>query len=508
MILKLFPQRPDHPLADAKEFKRILAELHVDKAAKAVDELVGWFESLQHAENFRLDHYFDVLRQLDDAGQQHLRNLVRDYLDSPQLSTLERQRLWELSFAYWNVVAGHYSACIERARIDPKGRGTGAFNASLALAEVRLQAARRSCLKWLAYRYESASRDFWKAFGRSFLAAEGAGHAQKMVQLYPGQAGSSSVAQQYLHALVFFASAMDGLLPQQIELADRVITHFVPSFICSSDCRPDSLYRVDAASGSPPARLASHPQATRSSLRYVSTGPALPALEELIHVVERDEVPVGVNLGGGYSQKALLQVLRHLRIYWALQPPKRRHQRHAVKAKMAVVHGFERSYALFSGMATQPEISTGTRNWVVENVSRGGFRVCFDASAGERIRIGALLCMQPEGGDNWLLGTARRLNKLDGRANLGIQVLSRQAQSVELRPRRSGFSAAVANPGIYLHDGGEPGVARIVLPLGGFNVRETLDCSLDGSAHRLTPVEVESSGVDYEIARFHDQLLG
>jgi hypothetical protein len=44
------PQRPDHPLADAKEFKRILAELHVDKAANAVDELTSWFDSLKHAE--------------------------------------------------------------------------------------------------------------------------------------------------------------------------------------------------------------------------------------------------------------------------------------------------------------------------------------------------------------------------------------------------------------------------------------------------------------------------
>jgi hypothetical protein len=238
-------------------------------------------------------------------------------------------------------------------------------------------------------------------------------------------------------------------------------------------------------------------------VRYVSTGPALPALEELMRVVERDEVPVDLNLGGGYSRKTLLQVLRHLRIYWALQPPQRQHQRHAVKARMAVVHGFDHSYALFSGGATPPEVARATCSWSVENVSRGGFRVCFDAHAGERIRIGGLLCMQPEGGDNWLLGTARRFNRISGRANLGIQVLSRQAQSVQLRPRRSGFAAAVAISGIYLRDGGEPGVARIVLPLGGFNVRETLDCSLDGRVCLLTPVEVESSGVDHEIARFH-----
>jgi hypothetical protein len=76
MILKLFPQRPDHPLADSKEFKRILAEILVDRPVNAVEELRGWYQSLKHAENFRLDHYLDVIRQLDDAAQPHLRRLA------------------------------------------------------------------------------------------------------------------------------------------------------------------------------------------------------------------------------------------------------------------------------------------------------------------------------------------------------------------------------------------------------------------------------------------------
>lgn len=508
MLLKLFPQRPDHPLADAREFKRILAELHVDKAAKAVEELASWFESLRHAKDFRLDHYFDVLRQLDDAGQQHLRNLARDYHDSPHLSTLERQRLWDLSHGYWSAVAARYSECIERARRDSKDRGTEAFKGSLTLAQVRLQAARRTSLKWLAYRYEFAPRDLWKALGRAFLAADEAGHAQRSVQLYPGQAGASSVAQQYLHALVFFTSSMDGLLPQQIELADRVITHFLPGFVCSSACTADSVYWVDTASGAPPARLISHPRTGRASLRFVSTGPALPALDELINAVERDEVPVGVNLGGGYSQKAWLVVLRHLRLYWALQSPRRQHPRHLVKTQMVVLQGFDHSYAVFSGTAAALDAAVTASRWTVENVSLGGFRACFDVGSSEPIKVGALLCMQPEGGDNWLLGTVRRCRHHVGRAGVGIQVLSRHAQSIELQPRRSGFAAAVCIPGIHFRDRCEPAVVRILLPLGSFNVRETMDCRIDGRVQLLTPVELEDSGVDYEIARFHAQLVG
>ena len=137
MLINLFPQRPDHPLADAKELKRILAELHVEKAAHAVDELASWFESLKHARNFRLDHYFDVLRQLDDAGQPHLRRLARDYLYSPFLSRLELQRLWERNYGYWTAVAALYALCTTRARLEPKERGADAFKVSLPLADAR-----------------------------------------------------------------------------------------------------------------------------------------------------------------------------------------------------------------------------------------------------------------------------------------------------------------------------------------------------------------------------------
>jgi len=47
MMFNFFAKRSDHPLADSKELKRIIAELHVDKPAKAVDEVSGWFDSLQ-----------------------------------------------------------------------------------------------------------------------------------------------------------------------------------------------------------------------------------------------------------------------------------------------------------------------------------------------------------------------------------------------------------------------------------------------------------------------------
>jgi len=506
MMFNFFAKRSDHPLADSKELKRILAELHVDRPAKAVDEVSGWFDSLQHAENFGVDQYFDVLRQLDEAAQRHLLAVARDYLLSGRLTKLEEERLWTRSHRYWGQVATLYTDCIERAQRDPKSKSSDAFKVFLPLALVRAQAARCNQLKWLAFRYGSGGEDVWQALGATYLVAETAANAQKPLPLYPARQGLSTVAEQYLHAIVFFASSMDSLMPVQIELADRLIAHFLPHFVLLPDCRPDSVYWVDATVGAPPLRLVRHPGVSRRGLRFFSPGTALAALEELLHRVEHGERPADVNLGGEYAPRALLPVLRHLRLYWAKRPPQRRHTRHAVKTRMLVLYGFDDSYSLFSGAVPRPENEVAMDSWVVENVSLGGFRAQIGDSASEHIDIGTLLCVQPEGGDNWMLGVARRFTRPgpDG-ASLGVQVLSRQALSIELRPRRSGFSAALAIPGIWLQDGGETGILRIVLPLAGFNVRETLEFSHQGQQRTLIPMELEEVGSEYEIGCFREQ---
>ena len=141
MILRFFPQRPDHPLADAKELKQTLTELLTARPAQAVEEIVDWFDSLRKSSGFRLDQYFDIVRQLDDAAQPHLRRLARDYLAKQPLSKLEEDRLWATNSGYWQLVAGLYVGCVEQSRIDSKGKGAEAFKASLPLAMARAQAA-------------------------------------------------------------------------------------------------------------------------------------------------------------------------------------------------------------------------------------------------------------------------------------------------------------------------------------------------------------------------------
>jgi len=506
MILNLFASRPDHPLGDAKELKRVLVELPLDNAFKAVDEVYGWFESLMAADDFRVDQLFDVVRQLDEAAQPHVRRLARDYVHSPRLSRSEERRLWSMCYNYCGEVSGLYARCVERVKKAPKEKGSELLKPLLPLAATRLMAARATQLKWVEYRYGPIGEDLWRGLGQSYLAAEAAGYVQKPVQLYPAQPVLTTVEQQYMQALIFYSSSMDSLMPLEIELADRLIAHFRPGFAFSNTCLPDSVYWVDAASGTPPARLARLPEQLSPALRFFSPGSAPQALNELIGRVERGDIPSDINLGGEYPVKVLLPVLRHLAINWASEPPQREYPRHTVKTRIAVLQGFDDSFTVFAGDVARLGKERAAESWVVENVSRGGF----GASVQDRgsLKIGTLLSMQPEGGENWVLGVVRRYNmNSDVQSSVGIQSLSRHARSIELRPRTSGFSATGAIPGIWLYEDSKPGEARMVLPLASFDVRENLEFVQDGRRYLMTPIELEETGGDFEIGRYRESVI-
>jgi hypothetical protein len=506
-MLNLFSSRPDHPLGDLKELKRAIAELPRDNSFKAVDEVYGWFESLQQADGFRVDQLYDVVRQLDEAVQLHIRRLSRDYLHAPRLSKNEERRLWSMCYNYWGEVSSLYAKCIERVKSNPKEKGSETLKSSLPLAATRLLAARAAQLKWVEYRYGPIGEDLWRGLGQPYLAAEAAGYANQPVQIYPAQSGVTSVAQQYLQALIFDSSSMGSLMPIEIDLADRLVAHFQPQFIFSKDCLPDSVYWVDAASGSPPTRLARRPDRLTKTLRFFSPGTVPQALNELTRIVERGDVPADLNLGGEYPAKILLPVLRHLALYWDPEPPQREHPRHAVKTRISVLQGFDDCFTVFAGDVARLGKERTAESWVVENVSLGGFGASVDDLGGDWLRIGALISMHPEGGENWVLGVVRRYSKdSEKHASVGIQALSKHAASIELRPRTAGFSATGAIPGIWLRESDSPGEARVVLPPGSFDVRESLEFVHESRNYLLAPIELEETGSSFEIGHYREHV--
>jgi hypothetical protein len=318
---------------------------------------------------------------------------------------------------------------------------------------------------------------------------------------------STSVLLSYLQALILHSSSIDSLLPLQIEIAERIVQRFLPSFGFSARMRSDSVYWVDAGAAEPPARLARDPHAIKPSLRFFSAGDVVPALNTMIRQVEHGELPADLNLGGQYPGSVLLPVMSHLARYWAPRPPLRGNQRHPVRSRMAVRNGFGDCFTLFAGGVAVLGVGPRAERWSVENVSLGGFGALVDSFPGDWLRVGALLALQPEGGDNWLLGVVSRYGKdAAGRPRIGIRTLARRPVSIELRPRTGALAALEGRHGIWLREAGNGEEARFVLPQGSFNIREELEFLHEGSRFRLTPVELEEVGSDFELTRYRLRL--
>src|SRR3990172_6827448 len=89
-VLKIFgSSKPDHPMADIKEARKILEQIPGNDSLKAIDQifyLFQWWESVRTVEGFKPEYRAELVQVIDDAAQVHARKLSREYLSVPRLS--------------------------------------------------------------------------------------------------------------------------------------------------------------------------------------------------------------------------------------------------------------------------------------------------------------------------------------------------------------------------------------------------------------------------------------
>ncbi|MBS1143568.1 MAG: hypothetical protein H6R14_974 [Proteobacteria bacterium] len=504
----MFAQKSDHPLANARELKRVVSELPRDNAFKALDEMSGWLESLEGVSGFPGANLLEVLEQFEEAAQPHLKRLSKDYFGSTRLSKSEENRLWSINAVFWARLAAGYERCLDSVADKPRP-GEVAKTALPALC-VRLIVALARSLKWQQFHYGPSPDGCWLSLGRALLAAEAAGVAGKAVSL-PGLGGMTTALQEYQKAMIFQAASLDSLLPVGIELAEHLIAHFLPGFVFSTEAHEDSVYWVDLKLAQPPLRLARMPAFAEPTQRFLKPGASHAAMQSLLETLERGgDMPPDIKLGGQYSVKWLIAVLRHLTNYLSPMPPQRLHDRHRVMHRMSVLNGLVNAFVVYSDEFRGKPAGLPMESWVAENVSRGGFGALVGAVPGEWLKVGALVAMQPEGGENWLLGVVRRFHRTsDADARVGIQALATKVSAIEFRIRgASSYAAAAGTPALLLLDGNEANEFRVVLPPMTFDLREGLEYVRDKQRYLLTPIAQVEQNADFELARYRQTRLG
>ncbi len=484
-------------MANVKEARKILGELPGNDAFKCADELTHWFESVMAEEGFKPEYRAQLVQLLDETAQIHLRKLARDYIASPRLAKFQEARLWKAIYEYWRQAGLAYAGCIDLYASGAKGGD--ALKGSMPLLLTRALRALSSQVKWMYVRYGPMDQSVWGVIAKVYALAETRKFAQSQVTLYPGIPGGSTPEQEFLKVVMLSASSPDTLLPLEMELCERLIAHFCASFTLRLDLQPDIAYWIDLATSQAPLRLARPPQHA-PTLRFFAAGKALEDLEALIEAVKTTgNVPAQVNLGGSYPAETVLDVLNHLALYWSTKPPERRHQRHRVKSRLDVTHGYDGVLAVLGG-ASGLDYS-GAESWIVENVSAGGFGAGIPEIKGEWLKIGCLLGLQPEGGDNWVLGVIRRLQReIPLKGSVGIQTIAKSARVVQLS-----VSGGGGVTGIFISDASESsGEARVLLRAGTFVSGQNMEYQKGEMTCLLMPQGVVESGDEYDLVRFRE----
>jgi hypothetical protein len=493
--------RPDHPLADPREAKRLLEALPENDPVKALDELMHWMESVAAVEGFKPEARVQLLLQVDDAAQQRARKLARDYFADARPSRFQENRLWTALHGYWKQAGYSFARAVDLYVQNVKG--VDAAKAQLPLLLVRALRSFAQQVKWMHMRYGPIDLSSWGVFNKVYAFAEMRQLAQARTAIYPGQPGDTTPQLEFLKGSMFSVSAPDGLLPLEVDLAERLIGAYAPRFVMGTAPAPAFVFWSDLAQAMTPARASRAPQAS-PGLRCFGAGAALEEVHELAErVMVGGKVPPELNLGAGVQAHDLLEVARHLHLYWSPQAPERKTQRHPVKSRLSVTYGYDGVIGVLGGNDSLDFDNQRAESWIVENVSAGGFGAVVPQLKGDWLRVGALLALQPEGGSNWVLGVVRRVNKTDTQqARVGIETLSKA-------PVLSRFAVAgvktVSEQGVLLKNG-DASEARIVLKPGVFAPAQNLEVARGERQHVYIPQAVSERGEDYEIARFRELI--
>jgi len=487
---------PDHPFADPREARRLLEALPANDPVKALEEIAHWFESVAAAEGFKPEARIALLLQLDDAAQPQVRKLVREYFGPVRLSRFQENRLWTSLHGYWKQAGYAFARAVDLFLQGAKG--AEAARAQLPLLLVRTLRSLAQHIKWMSLRYGPFEPLSWGVLNSVFAFAESRQLTQAQVTVYPGVAGDSTPQQEFLRAVMFSASGPDGLLPAEVELAERLIYSLSSHFVLTGAPTPECPFWTELGQPMPPARAARLPH-PGPGLRCFGAGRALTEVHELAEkLMVGGPLPPALNGGISCEPHTALDVLRHLELCWSPQPPERKSQRHAVKSRLSVSHGFDSVLEALGGGGSLDFEHERSESWTVENVSAGGFGAVVPQVKGDWLRVGALLALQPEGGTNWVLGVVRRVNRTAGQqARVGIETLSRT-------PVLTNFAVAgvqsVREHGVVLRSGAEQSL--IVLKPGVFAPAQNLEAAAGSRQVVFIPQAIAERGEDYEIARF------
>lgn len=503
MLKWITGDRIDHPMADIKQAREIIADLPTIDSSKALEDVIYWLDSLNRTEGFKLERRFETVDLLDAAAKPHQRKLSKDYLSTERQQKFREHKLWNGVYGLWKHLGDAYLKCVAQYESGT----TTAITSRKILPVIAARGLRALTLqlKWTLLRYGLAEPRIWSEISRLYQLAEAGGFADAAIAVYPGAHGQSSVRREFLNAMMISASSTDGLTPVQQEIAERAVAHFSGLFQLEKKPSAACNYYFDLGVAKPPARMLKG-AAPGATLRYFGAGEALPRLMQLAaDIRETGGIPKDVHLGGTYQNELILGVLSHLVQYWSENPPARSTERRKMATRITIVPGFtEILNTLDPTHSDKLDFSEdqSAESWIVENVSDGGYGAIIPAAKSDWVKVGGLIGVQSETSIYWGIGVVRRVASDEyQQRRVGIQLLSKTA--IPVRILHAGNSERSPEPAILLSTSPDnQGEVGVVLRAGIYNSRDSLDMTVNGKPYLLMPASMVEGGEDFDWAKF------
>ena len=460
----IFDGKPDHPMFDVEEAKKLLAGLPKNDPFKALDEITSWLTSVKDTSGFRPEVRAEIIMLLDETGQPLHVEVLRQYLGAPHLQDFQGLHQWQGVHGFMQALAEAYAVCIsEYQQAEKKPWG---LKENMPVICVRLLRAVAERMKLEMMRYVEIEQSAWDQLCSCYSFAEANQIAESMVYAYPKQVIHISPQRELLRAVMLHVSSPDTLAPDQIEVSYRIAGRLISFFDFKTAPDPDCAHFIDLSKPGAPGNADNKLQAT-PTMRFFGAVKAVPKIKGIIDQNEHSLIQHEQRFGNEFTPAGKLTVLKHLQIYWGKDQPHRHQERKGISAAIEVVHSFRTISQLVTridldrvvnlsekdaaalkerskiNLAATDDIKYTTETWTVSDLSTNGIGGIIPKTAGAWVKIGELCGLKSQNGQLWWVGMIRRLHTdPKGAVHVGIEILAKKPLSVWLRVLGKGAEKA------------------------------------------------------------------
>jgi hypothetical protein len=492
-----------------------LAELRGAEPLVALHELGDWLDTVKRAPVQHERIRSEALSLIQEASQAHLCALLAS----------KHAQSWKLCVDYLTVLAGALyasaSLLLKACANDSSLKLAAAAGAARGLRAGRMLA--KACL----LRYLDVPSKLWRLAYALHDDAETAACAATPVHLHATHKTATTATQEFLRLLMLQSSAPEMMLPEQIEVADRVIEQLGGEFTLRSLGVTDNPFCFDPGSDRPPRRAAGPRPEPSSAVRYFGAGAGFDALERLHKQLVTTTRTVDIKaFGRDIAPHLQMSALQHLLTFWAAACPYSPPARSPASGEVRVVRRYAQVWQQLSRVGSVTTELTlaedgddapqAPERWTLQDSGGNELGTEVPQRSSESTRCGDVLGVSMDGDDDCWLGVIRSLHcEWNGRLHANIAILSRDPQAVQLRvliapgeehvyseqtARQFAFNQVRA---VIVSDGSE-GSAKpnLLLPPDSWKQGRVYEAIMEGALRHLRGVQLLRRSDDYVRATF------